>query len=180
MTNSKVSIIILNWNKLAYTKNCIASIEENTLYPNYEVILFDNGSTEPGTDEFLSRTKLTVIRSPQNLGFSIGNNRAAAAADGDLLLFLNNDTIVHKNWLEPMVTMLKAYPNCGIVGSRLLYPDSTIQHIRVAFDHKGNCVHPFKRYPADIPEAVRPAECEAVTGACMLMRSEERRVGKEC
>jgi GT2 family glycosyltransferase/protein-L-isoaspartate O-methyltransferase len=172
MTNSKVSIIILNWNKLAYTKNCIASIEENTLYPNYEVILFDNGSTEPGTDEFLSRTKLTVIRSPQNLGFSIGNNRAAAAADGDLLLFLNNDTIVHKNWLEPMVTMLKAYPNCGIVGSRLLYPDSTIQHIRVAFDHKGNCVHPFKRYPADIPEAVRPAECEAVTGACMLMRKE--------
>jgi GT2 family glycosyltransferase/phospholipid N-methyltransferase len=168
----KVSIVILNWNKLEYTKNCIASIEENTLYPNYEIILFDNGSAEPRTEEFLSGVKHRVIRSPQNLGFAKGNNSAATAADGDLLLFLNNDTIVHKNWLEPMIAMLNAYPNCGIVGSRLIYPDNTIQHIRVAFDHRGNCVHPFKRYPADIPVALSPAECEAVTGACMLMRKD--------
>ena len=172
MKQPKVSIIILNWNKLDYSRNCIASIEGNTSYPNYEIILFDNGSSELGTEEFLSGVKRKVIRSPQNLGFAKGNNRAAAASDGDLLLFLNNDTVVHNNWLETMISMLHADPKCGIVGSRLLYPDNTIQHIRVAFDHRGNCVHPFKRYPADIPEALRPAECEAVTGACMLMRRE--------
>ncbi len=172
MKQPKVNIIILNWNKLDYSRNCIASIEGNTSYPNYEIILFDNGSAELGTEEFLSGVTHKVIRSPQNLGFAKGNNRAAAAADGDLLLFLNNDTVVHKNWLETMISMLHAYPKCGIVGSRLLYPDNTIQHIRVAFDHRGNCVHPFKRYPADIPEALLPAECEAVTGASMLMRRE--------
>ncbi|HMK61282.1 MAG TPA: glycosyltransferase [Dissulfurispiraceae bacterium] len=172
MEYQKVSIIILNWNKLYYTQNCIASIEQCTHYPAYEIILFDNGSTEPGTDIFLSSIRHKVIRSPQNLGFAKGNNRAAEAAEGDLILFLNNDTVVHDKWLDAMVNMIEAYPKCGIVGSKLLYPDNTIQHVGVAFDHKGNCVHPFKRYAADFREALPAGEREAVTGACMLMRKE--------
>ncbi|HMK56237.1 MAG TPA: glycosyltransferase [Dissulfurispiraceae bacterium] len=172
MEYQKVSIIILNWNKLYYTQNCIASIEQHTSYPAYEIILFDNGSTEPDTDAFLSAIGHQVIRSPQNLGFAKGNNRAAEAAEGDLILFLNNDTVVHDKWLDAMVNMIEAYPKCGIVGSKLLYPDNTIQHVGVAFDHKGNCVHPFKRYPADFREVLIPGEREAVTGACLLMRRE--------
>jgi GT2 family glycosyltransferase len=172
MEYPKVSIIILNWNKSDYTQKCIASIERDTSYPAYEIILFDNGSTEPGTDTFLSSISHKVIRSPHNLGFAKGNNRAAEVAEGDMLLFLNNDTVVHDNWLSAMVDMIETYPKCGIVGSKLLYPDNTIQHVGVAFDHKGNCVHPFKRYPADFREVLTPGEREAVTGACMLMRRE--------
>lgn len=169
MKRPKVSIIILNWNKLEYTKNCIASIEQNTSYPDYEIILFDNGSTEPGTEEFLSALKHKVIRSPHNLGFAKGNNKAVDAADGDLLLFLNNDTITHKSWLEEMIKTLHEYPECGIVGSKLLYPDGTIQHIGVVLGRKGNGYHPYKGCPADIPPAMATHECEAVTGACLLI-----------
>lgn len=176
MSNPKVSIIILNWNKLEYTKNCISSIEQNTSYPNYEIVLFDNGSTEAGTTEFLStlidKANYKIVSSPKNLGFAKGNNEAAKVADGKLLLFLNNDTIAHKNWLEEMVRTIQHYPECGVVGSKLLYPDGTIQHIGVMFDHKENRCHPFKRYPANIPEAMGTCKREAVTGACMLMRKD--------
>ena len=169
-SSPKVSVIILNWNKLEYLKNCIESIERNTGYPDYEVIIFDNGSEEPGTKEFLSAQNHRVVLSPKNLGFAKGNNEASKGAAGELLLFLNNDTVVHKNWLEPMVRLMLEHPDCGIVGSKLLYPDGTIQHIGVMFDHRGNRRHIFKKYPADIPQAGEVSEREAVTGACMLIR----------
>ncbi|MCL4490725.1 MAG: glycosyltransferase [Nitrospirae bacterium] len=173
MATHKVSIIILNWNKLEYTKQCVTSIEHNTRYQNYEIVLFDNGSTETGTKEYLSSLKHKVITNPVNLGFARGNNRAAAAAaEGELLLFLNNDTIVHANWLEEMVGVMQRDPDCGIAGSKLLYPDGTLQHIGVMFDHKGNRCHPFKKRPANIPEAAATGECEAVTGACLLIRKD--------
>ena len=170
VNTSKVSIIILNWNKIDYTRKCVLSIEQKTTYPNYEIILFDNGSTEPETKEVLSNLKHKAVMNADNLGFAKGNNRAAGYAEGDLLLFLNNDTIVHKNWLEAMVKTMEQYPACGVVGSKLLYPDGTIQHIGVVFDFKGNRRHLFKTYPADIPEALETHECEAVTGACLLIR----------
>ncbi len=198
MMEPKVSIIILNWNKLEYLKQCIKSIEENTDYPNYEVIIFDNGSTEAGTKEFISSPRTIrksrwskflpddnavvrgslnnkfnykVIMSPANLGFAKGNNEGARIADGELLLFLNNDTIAHKDWLGAMVSLIQQQ-GCGIVGSKLLYPDGTIQHIGVVFDYRGNRRHIFKKYPSDIPHAMEIRECEAVTGACMLIPKE--------
>lgn len=170
MNDPKVSIIILNWNKLHYLKNCIRSIEDNTFYPEFEVIILDNGSTEKETKGFLSALRHKVIFSPQNLGFARGNNEAAQRAEGDLLLFLNNDTLVQKNWLQPMVRLLRQHPDCGIVGSKLLYPDGTIQHIGVMLDWRGNSRHIFKKYPADIKPAQISCEREAVTGASLLIR----------
>ncbi|MEW6108845.1 MAG: bifunctional glycosyltransferase family 2 protein/class I SAM-dependent methyltransferase [Nitrospirota bacterium] len=170
MTNQKISIIILNWNKLEYLRNCIESLDENTDYPHFEIIIFDNGSTEPGTREYLSSLAHKVIFSKKNLGFAMGNNKAASETDADLLLFLNNDIVAHKNWLAPMVRLMEDYPDIGIAGSKLLYPDGSIQHIGTIFDHKGIAQNMFKRYPADIPEAVSERECEAVIGACMLIK----------
>jgi O-antigen biosynthesis protein len=168
----RISIIILNWNKLEFTRKCIDSIERNTSYQNYEIILFDNGSTEPGTKEYLSSLKHRTVMSPVNLGFARGNNRAAAAADGDLLVFLNNDIEAHGGWLEEMLRTYQENPSSGIIGSKLVYPDGTLQHMGVTIGRKGNGFHPYKRYPADIPPAMKVNECEAVTGACLLVRRE--------
>jgi O-antigen biosynthesis protein len=165
----KVSIIILNWNKLEYTKKCIESIEDNTAYQNYEIIILDNGSTEPGTKEYLRGSRHKTVLSSRNLGFAKGNNKAVPFAAGDMLLFLNNDIIAYKGWLEAMLKTIDEYPDCGIVGSKLLYPDGTIQHMGVAIGHKGSRYHLYKGYPADILPAITVNECEAVTGACMLM-----------
>jgi|GEM_PF-1071462 len=170
MNTPKVSIIILNWNQLAYLKNCLQSLTENTSYPHYEVIVWDNGSTEKGTKEFLSTLPHKVFVSPDNLGFAKGNNEAAKQATGDLLLFLNNDILTHKNWLSPMVQLLLQHPDCGIVGSKLLYPDGKIQHIGVMFDWRGNSCHIFKKYPSTIKPAKISGEREAVTGASLLIR----------
>lgn len=166
----KVSIIILNWNRLSYLKRCIENAVKNTSYSNYEIIVFDNGSNEPGTKEYLSSLTCKVVMNPENLGFARGNNKAVRYATGEYLLFLNNDTIPHTNWLEEMMRLMLNTPGCGIVGSKLLYPDGRIQHIGVYFDFKGRRRHYFKGYNNDIPEAMEIRECEAVTGACMLIR----------
>jgi len=166
----KVSIIILNLDKLGYLKQCIENAVKNAFYSNYEIIVLDNGSREPGTKEYLSSLPYRVIMSPTNMGFARGNNEAARYAAGKYLLFLNNDTIPHANWLEEMMKLILNTPDCGVVGSKLLYPDGRIQHIGVYFDFKGRRRHYFKGYPNDIPEAVEVRECEAVTGACMLIR----------
>ncbi|MEW6162055.1 MAG: bifunctional glycosyltransferase family 2 protein/class I SAM-dependent methyltransferase [Nitrospirota bacterium] len=166
----RVSIIILNWNKLEYLKQCIENAVKNTDYPNYEIIVLDNASTETGTREYLESLPYISIMSPVNLGFGKGNNKAARAASGEYLLLLNNDTIPKHDWLTPMVDLMLNTPGCGIVGSKLLYPDGTIQHIGVYMDFKGRRKHYFKKYPANIPEALEVRECEAVTAACLLIK----------
>ncbi len=87
-----------------------------------------------------------------------------------IFFFLNNDTLVQKNWLSPLVALMNERQDCGIVGSKLLYPDGNIQHIGVAFDWRGNRRHIYKNYPADIAPAQEIRECEAVTGACLIIR----------
>lgn len=170
MTYPKVSIIILNWNQLAFLQQCLKSIIENTNYPNSEIIILDNGSKEKGTAEYLKSLPFQVILSAKNLGYARGNNQAAKKTEGDFLLFLNNDVIAEENWLAPMVELMLKRADCGLVGSKLLYPDRTIQHIGVAFDWRGNRRHIYKKYPENIPPAQEIRECEAVTGACLLIR----------
>jgi len=172
MMKPRVSIIILNWNKLEYLKQCILSIKENTDYPNYEVVILDNGSSEAGTKEYLSTLKHKNIINKKNIGFAKGNNMAAQIADGEFLLFVNNDIVVHKNWLAPLIKLFQENADCGIAGNKLLYPDGTIQHIGMMFDHKGVSQNIFKGYPADIPQANDILEREAVIGACMLIKKE--------
>ncbi len=170
MRPPKISIIILNWNKLDYLKQCIENAVKNTDYPNYEIVILDNASTEAGTKEYLSSLPHKTITSPVNLGFAKGNNEAVKHATGGYLLLLNNDTIPKHDWLALMIELMLNNPKCGIVGSKLLYPDGTIQHIGVYLDYKGRRKHYFKRYPPDIPEAMEVRECEAVTGACLLIK----------
>lgn len=165
-----VSVIILNWNKLDYLKQCIENAVKNTDYPDYEIIIWDNASTEAGTKEYLSSLPHKVILSPVNLGFAKGNNEAVKHAAGEYLLLLNNDTIPERDWLTSMVRLMLDTPGCGIVGSKLLYPDRTIQHVGVYIDVKGIRKHYYKKYPHDIPDAMIVRECEAVTAACFLIK----------
>lgn len=165
-----VSIIILNWNQLTFLKECINSLIKNTEYPNFEIIIVDNGSEERGTKDYLQSLPFQVILNSHNLGYARGNNLAAKYAKGEYLVFLNNDTLAQKNWLKPLIDIMNERQDCGVAGSKLLYPDGHIQHIGVAFDWRGNRRHIYKNYPADIPPAQEVRECEAVTGACFIIR----------
>jgi len=115
----KISIIILAWNGWEkFTGPCLLSIFEKTDYPDYEVIIVDNGSTD-GTSSGLKSfgKRIRVITNKENRGFSFGNDQAAKIARGEYLLFLNNDTLVKSgDWLTIMTDTLGLYPKIGATG----------------------------------------------------------------
>ncbi|WP_233357006.1 glycosyltransferase, partial [Vibrio cholerae] len=96
------------------------SIERNTTYVNFEVIIVDNASTDGSIDyleNFCSRRdNYLFISNEKNLGFAKGNNVGLEKATGDILVVLNNDTYVGPYWLEGLVGALEKNPELGIVG----------------------------------------------------------------
>lgn len=119
-TKPKVSIIVLTYNNLHLTKDCLESIELNTKYDNYEVIVVDNLSTDD-TRDYLVKTysdnnKYNIILNEANLGFAAGNNVGLKVANGEILVILNNDTYVGPFWLGGLVKALRNNPEFGLVG----------------------------------------------------------------
>ncbi|WP_460318037.1 glycosyltransferase [Pseudomonas ogarae] len=115
----KVSIVLVTYNNLNLTIQCVNSILRNTTWPNYQLIVVDNGS-EDGTGDYLERLRQAVptakvILNLDNRGFSAANNQGLREADGDILLLLNNDTVVPDGWLDPLVRHLRN-PSIGMVG----------------------------------------------------------------
>lgn len=116
----KVSILILTFNNMLISKICLHSIYSNTAYPNFEVIVVDNASSDetPAWLKTYSKThpNLKVILNSDNLGFSGGNNQAAREAAGEYLIFLNNDTVVTQGWVERLLAKFQSDPGIGLVG----------------------------------------------------------------
>jgi len=114
-----VSIIILTWNQLACTRECLESIALHTT-GRYELIIVDNGSDD-GTVPWLQEqarldARLRLILNRENRGFAAGCNQGLAVAKGDFLLLLNNDVVVTANWLEGLLECHRTNPHVGIVG----------------------------------------------------------------
>jgi hypothetical protein len=120
----RVSIIILNWNSIDDTRECLESLK-NVTYPNYDIIVVDNGS-EGDDARLLSSeygSEALIIPNDENLGFPEGNNvgiRQALKKGSDFCLLLNNDTIVDPQFLTELVGAAKD-PSIGVVGSKIYY-----------------------------------------------------------
>jgi GT2 family glycosyltransferase len=115
----KVSIIVVTYNNLELTRLCVESIFRNTTYPNYEVIIIDNASSDDTRNylRYLARTQAAVkiVLNDDNRGFSAANNQGLRMAQGEFLVLLNNDTVVPKGWIDPMLRHLDT-PEIGLVG----------------------------------------------------------------
>lgn len=110
------SIVILSYNQLEYTKNCLESIKKYTDVP-YEIIVVDNASSEPGCVEYLeSRKDIIFIKNNENRGFAGGCNQGIKISKGKYIMLLNNDTIVTKHWLSNMVDLLEKNKNIAMTG----------------------------------------------------------------
>lgn len=175
-----VSIIIPTKNGYKDVQRCVSSIIEKTTYQNYEIIMADNGSTDPKMHELYAefeqqlpgRFFVESIDIPFN--FSTINNRAAKKAHGEYLLFLNNDTeVITENWLTLMVSFAQQ-ERIGCVGAKLLYPNNTVQHAGVILGLGGVAGHGHYGYPhGDLGYFGRLAinvNYSAVTAACLLMK----------
>ncbi|EKJ5008222.1 glycosyltransferase family 2 protein [Enterococcus faecalis] len=175
-----VSIIIPTKNGYKDVQRCVSSIIEKTTYQNYEIVMADNGSTDPKMHELYAefeqqlpgRFFVESIDIPFN--FSTINNRAAKKAHGEYLLFLNNDTeVITENWLTLMVSFAQQ-ERIGCVGAKLLYPNNTVQHAGVILGLGGVAGHGHYGYPhGDLGYFGRLAinvNYSAVTAACLLMK----------
>ncbi|MBU0744181.1 MAG: glycosyltransferase family 2 protein [Gammaproteobacteria bacterium] len=114
------SVIITNYNGKILLDECLSSLEKQT-YGNYEVIIVDNASTDGSVDFVKEKFPwVKIVESHINYGFAEGNNIGVEYANGDYIIFLNNDTEVEPHWLENMVNAAKSDPSIGIVGCKVL------------------------------------------------------------
>lgn len=122
-----VSIVIPVYNKYELTLQCLESIRRfvSKKY-SYEVIVFDNASTDK-TKELASTPGLTYVRSEANLGFVDACNQGVEVSKGEYIIFLNNDAIITSNWLERLYETITENEDIGLVGSKILYPNGTLQ-----------------------------------------------------
>lgn len=166
------SIIIVTWNGLEYTRQCIDSLEKYTRLP-HELIIVDNGSTD-GTVELLHdyaarRNNVRIILNQSNLGFAKAANQGLMAAEGDYLVLLNNDTVVTENWLENLQTCAESDPQVGMVGPRSNYVSGP-QQLDVSYNTLSE-MHRFARQ-FNFSDNTRWFEVKRLVGFCLLIKRE--------
>jgi GT2 family glycosyltransferase len=126
------SIIIPTYNGIALTEACLAALQR-TLPSDFwvEIVVVDDGSTD-GTWDVVTRLaeqddRIKPLRNDTNRGFIDASNRGASIAEGEILLFLNNDTEPVAGWLPPLLETFRDHPDVGAVGGKLVYPSGRLQ-----------------------------------------------------
>ena len=174
-----VSIIIPTRDQAALLQRCLTSIREKTDYAPIEIVIVDNGSTEPETHAFLHELardpRIQIVTDGAEFNFSRLINRGVRIARGEILAFVNDDIETDKSdWLREMVSHA-VRPEVGAVGARLWYPDGRLQHAGVILGLHGVARHAFQRF---LPQPVAvmnrtfilSQNYSAVTAACMVLR----------
>ena len=127
----EVSICIVTWNRLDMLKDCIESMVKNTMYPFYKILVHSNGC-EDGTQEYLADiakkdARIIPILSKENEVFVIPNNKMMDLYPHNDAVLVNNDVTVELNWLNALVNAAYMHRQIGLSGSKILYPDGTLQ-----------------------------------------------------
>ena len=175
-----VSLIIPTKNNMALLRQCIDSILSKTSYPNYEILVVDNGSDQAETLDYLktlmAHPQIRVIRDNDAFNYSALNNYAVTFAKGEVLALVNDDIevgdVASTDWLTEMVGHALR-PGVGAVGARLWYPNQTLQHAGMVLVG-GVARHVHKHLPKGEAgyngRAVLTQNFSAVTGACLVVQ----------
>jgi GT2 family glycosyltransferase len=116
-----LSIIIVNYQSSEVLANCLLSLKKCKISNSYEVIIYDNGPEDRGLGEISNQySNIRIIIAQRNVSFSEANNRAVRQSSGELLLFLNPDTIVNSTAINALIDFSSSKPICGAVGPRLI------------------------------------------------------------
>jgi GT2 family glycosyltransferase len=173
----KVSIIIPTKDRVNFLEKCLSSILKKTTYHNFEIVVVDNGSREKATHQYYDKLqgdgRIRIIDYTAPFNYSRANNLGAGAAAGEFFLFLNNDTqVLTPDWLEEMVRWAEL-PEVGAVGTKLLYPNDTIQHAGIVLGLDGIAGHVFAGAVSDHLDLFGSVDWyrnySAVTGACLMI-----------
>lgn len=173
-----VSLIVPTRDKVELLRGCVESILSLTAYDNYEILVADNGSTDPAAVEYLAmlrkRDRVRVLSCSEPFNFSRINNLAVDQAKGAIIGLLNNDTVViSPDWLTEMVSWA-IQPDVGCVGAKLLYADGSIQHAGVIIGAGDVAGHAHRHFPRDHDGYCHRLKVvqnlSAVTAACLVVR----------
>ena len=173
-----VSIVIPTRDRVELLSMCVNSILEKTAYPNYQIVVVDNGSTDEKAlaylDSIAKDERVKVIRADIPFNYSALNNLGVAQTDGEYLVLMNNDIeITQTDWLEEMLAFA-CQPDIGCVGAQLWYPNNTLQHGGVVLGIGGVASHAHKGIPRGnfgyFGRASAHQMFSAVTAACLMIR----------
>jgi GT2 family glycosyltransferase len=173
-----VSIIVPFRDEPEMTASCYRSLVSSPGYERFELLLVDNASELPETEMLLAELsqdpRVRVLHDPQPFDWVAINNAAATRAEGEVLLFMNNDIEARSaGWLEAMLAHALR-DEVGAVGALLRYPDLTIQHAGIVVGMSFGAAHVLQGLPFGQPSYMLMADltrnCSAVTGACMMTR----------
>jgi len=177
-TDVPVSILIPFRDEPRLLRTCVESIAATTSSHTVELVLIDNGSTDPETLTLVERladsSDVHVLVDPRPFNWAALNNAGAHEARGEILLFLNNDIEAHRGgWLSALCAQALR-PDVAAVGARLLYPDRRLQHCGLVVGLTGAAGHVLGGLAGSdggyLHMAVCARECSAVTGACLATR----------
>jgi GT2 family glycosyltransferase len=174
-------IVIPTFNAVHHLRRCIQAIKKCTTDTPYSIYITDDCSPSSELQDYLddlqATSQATVFKNRTRKGFASNNNGAVARTPkSDYIMLLNSDTEATPGWLYIMLAEM-ADPQVGIVGARLLYPDTKEPEQRLRIQHAGvartaDCYpyHPFRNELANYGPATIRRELNAITGACMLIR----------
>jgi len=174
-----VSLLIPTKDRYSLISKCITSILNKTTYKNYEIIIIDNGTTDPDAlnylEELKSHQKIKILRDDSPFNFSYLNNQAVKLAKGKFIGLINNDIeVISPDWLTSLIS-IASQPGVGVVGPKLLYPNNTLQHAGTVVgigvgDHafKGSARH-AKGYHN---RASLISNYASITAACAILRKD--------
>lgn len=178
----KVFIIILNWNGYKDTVACLDSLK-NLDYPNYEIIVIDNGSTDDSTPQFKflggsDPPRFKLIENEKNLGFSGGNNvgiKYALENGAEYILLLNNDTIIEPSFLKELIKVGESNKEVGVLGPKILFAGepNLIWSAGGKFSwFASRGINQRKYKETDSEEEKEPIEADYISGCALLIKRE--------
>ncbi len=165
----KLSIVIANYNTFKITSECIVSIFDNEPNCSYEVIVVDDASPDGSAKKLIELQKkykrLKVLLNLKNLGYVRSNNRGLLKSKGEYKLLLNSDTVVNKSSIDELIEFAEKNNDAGVVGSRLLNKDGSIQESCYNFPTVWNSIG----YKKHAPNSDEPVVVDIVVGASFLI-----------
>src|SRR3990170_339667 len=184
MPHPRVAVVVLNWNGLADTSECLESLRA-IAYPNYETIVMDNGSSGDDAEVLQQRfgDSIRLIVSPRNLGFAGGCNSAmrdALAGEADYVLLLNNDVTVDPQFLDELVRAAEGLPDAAALCPKIYFHDrpTVICSTGGRLNPLAGAARQVGRGEEDRGQYEQVAERDYADGACMLIKREAlERVG---
>ncbi len=165
-----ISFVVLNWNGLEDTKLCLESYKK-LVYPNKELIIVDNGSTD-GSKDFLAKLKdVKFIDLPKNTGFTGGHIAGREVAKGEYVALINNDLVLDKHWATNCLATFERHPDAAVVGGKAFkWNDQNPTHNTDNDFYSYQEVDPETGYTRTLLVGEEECVADSISGAALLVK----------